>query len=95
MTVRSENWKMIPKWEKKRKLKKYQNYIGFNRLDPILDENATPIRLNVTRVGVDDTKSLAGKIGEPVKLEGLTQKNINYIKTKKKLKKLSTNFKIL
>jgi hypothetical protein len=28
-----------------------------------------PIRLNVTRVGVDDTKSLAGKIGEPVKLE--------------------------
>jgi hypothetical protein len=54
--------------------KKYQNYIGFNRLDPILDENATPIRLNVTRVGVDDTKSLAGKIGEPVKLEGLTQK---------------------
>jgi hypothetical protein len=60
--------------------KKYQNYIGFNRLDPILDENATPIRLNVTRVGVDDTKSLAGKIGEPVKLEGLTQKNINEIK---------------
>jgi hypothetical protein len=60
--------------------KKYQNYIGFNRLDPILDENATPIRLNVTRVGVDDTKSLAGKRGEPIKLERLTQKNIDEIK---------------
>jgi hypothetical protein len=73
--------------------KKYQNYIGFNRLDPILDENATPIRLNVTRVGVDDTKSLAGKIGEPVKLEGLTQKNINEIK-KLKYRNAIKNFPI-
>ena len=36
--------------------KKYQNYIGFNRLDPITDEYGTPLRMNVTRVGVDDSK---------------------------------------
>jgi len=56
--------------------KKFQNYIGFNRLDPITDEYGTPIRMNVTRVGVDDSKSLAGKRGEAQKLETLTQKNL-------------------
>jgi hypothetical protein len=56
--------------------KKYQNYIGFNRLDPITDEYGTPIRMNVTRVGVDDSKSLAGKRGTPQKLENLTQKSL-------------------
>ena len=56
--------------------KKYQNYIGFNRLDPITDEYGTPLRMNVTRVGVDDSKSLAGKRGTPQKLETLTQKSL-------------------
>jgi len=56
--------------------KKFQNYIGFNRLDPITDEYGTPIRMNVTRVGVDDSKSLAGKRGEAQKLETLTQKGL-------------------
>ena len=56
--------------------KKFQNYIGFNRLDPITDEYGTPIRMNVTRVGVDDSKSLAGKRGEAQKLETLTQKSL-------------------
>jgi hypothetical protein len=56
--------------------KKYQNYIGFNRLDPIIDEYGTPIRMNVTRVGVDDSKSLAGKTGQAQKLETLTQKSL-------------------
>ena len=56
--------------------KKYQNYIGFNRLDPITDEYGTPIRMNVTRVGVDDSKSLAGKTGQAQKLETLTQKSL-------------------
>ena len=56
--------------------KKYQNYIGFNRLDPITDEYGTPLRMNVTRVGVDDSKSLAGKRGTPQKLENFTQKSL-------------------
>lgn len=56
--------------------KKYQNYIGFNRLDPITDEYGTPLRMNVTRVGVDDSKSLAGKRGTPQKLETFTQKSL-------------------
>ena len=56
--------------------KKYQNYIGFNRLDPITDEYGTPLRMNVTRVGVDDSKSLAGKKGTPQKLETFTQKSL-------------------
>jgi hypothetical protein len=67
--------------------KKYQGYIGFNRLDPILDENGTAIRLNVTRVGVDDSKSIAGKTGETIKLKDLTQKGIEeYGKNRKQVK---------
>jgi hypothetical protein len=67
--------------------KKYQGYIGFNRLDPILDENGTPIRLNVTRVGVDDSKSIAGKKGETIKLKDLTQKGLEeYGKNRKQVK---------
>ncbi len=56
--------------------KKYQNYIGFNRLDPVTDEYGTPINLKVTRVGVDDSKSLAGKRGTAQKLENFTQKSL-------------------
>tara|TARA_R110002012_G_scaffold67109_1_gene175143 strand:- start:37 stop:2337 length:2301 start_codon:yes stop_codon:yes gene_type:complete len=56
--------------------KKYQNYIGFNRLDPITDEYGTPINLKVTRVGVDDSKSLAGKRGTSQKLKNFTQKSL-------------------
>ena len=67
--------------------KKYQNYIGFNKLEPILDENGVPIRMNVVRVGVDDSKSLAGKKGEAVKLETLTQKSLEeYGKNRKQVK---------
>ena len=62
--------------------KKYQGYIGFNRLDPILDEYGTPVRLNVTRVGVDDSKSLAGKKGSAIPLETLTQSKIDQFNTK-------------
>ena len=72
--------------------KKYQGYIGFNRLDPILDENGTPIRLNVTRVGVDDSKSIAGKTGETIKLKDLTQKGLEeYGKNRKQVKEYLYN----
>jgi len=67
--------------------KKYQGYIGFNKLDPILDENGTPIRLNVTRVGVDDSKSIAGKKGETIKLKDLNQKSLEeYGKNRKQVR---------
>jgi len=67
--------------------KKYQGYIGFNRLDPIFDENGIPIRLNVTRVGVDDSKSIAGKKGETIKLKDLDQKSLEeYGKNRKQVR---------
>ena len=73
----NKNAEQIIESAKTRLPKKYQNYIGFNRLDPVLDENGIPIRLNVTRVGVDDSKSLAGKTGKAIKLSQYSQQEVN------------------
>ena len=75
----NKNAEQIIESVKVRLPKKYRNYIGFNKLEPILDENGVPIRLNVTRVGVDDSKSLAGKRGKPIKLSEYSQQEVNEV----------------
>ena len=53
---------------KKELPKKLQGLIGFNKITPVLDENATLINTTVERIGIDEAKTPGGKKGPKVKL---------------------------
>jgi hypothetical protein len=46
---------------KKELPKKLQGLIGFNKITPVLDENATLINTTVERIGIDEAKTPGGK----------------------------------
>ena len=48
---------------KKELPKKLQGLIGFNKITPVLDENATLINTTVERIGIDEAKTPGGKKG--------------------------------
>ena len=48
--------------------KKYRGLIGFNKVTPVLDENATLINTTVERIGVDEAKTAGGRKGSKVTL---------------------------
>ena len=56
---------------KKKLPKKFQGLIGFNKVTPILDENATLINTSVERIGIDEAKSIVGKKGPKIPLKDL------------------------
>jgi len=56
---------------KKELPKKFQGLIGFNKVTPILDENATLINTSVERIGIDEAKSIVGKKGPKIPLKNL------------------------
>ena len=56
---------------KKELPKKFQGLIGFNKVTPILDENATLINTSVERIGIDEAKSIVGKKGPKIPLKDL------------------------
>tara|TARA_Y100000004_G_scaffold40090_1_gene43313 strand:+ start:1286 stop:2629 length:1344 start_codon:yes stop_codon:yes gene_type:complete len=51
--------------------KQYRGLIGFNKITPVLDENATLINTTVERIGVDEAKTPGGKKGPKVKLSAM------------------------
>jgi hypothetical protein len=53
---------------KKELPKKLQGLIGFNKITPVLDENATLINTTVERIGIDEAKTPGGVKGPKVKL---------------------------
>ena len=56
------------KQKKKELPKKLQGLIGFNKITPVLDENATLINTTVERIGIDEAKTPGGVKGPKVKL---------------------------
>ena len=52
--------------------KKFQGLIGFNKVTPILDENATLINTSVERIGIDEAKSIVGRKGPKILLKDLS-----------------------
>jgi len=56
---------------KKKLPKKFQGLIGFNKVTPILDENATLINTSVERIGIDEAKSIVGREGPKIPLKDL------------------------
>jgi hypothetical protein len=57
---------------KKQLPKKFQGLIGFNKVTPILDENATLINTSVERIGINEAKSIVGKKGPKIPLKDLS-----------------------
>jgi len=52
--------------------KKFQGLIGFNKVTPILDENATLINTSVERIGINEAKSIVGRKGPKIPLKDLS-----------------------
>ena len=48
--------------------KKYRGLIGFNKITPVLDENATLINTSVERIGIDEAKTPGGVKGPKISL---------------------------
>ena len=61
---------------KKELPKKYQGLIGFTKLEPIYDEYGTILRLHGNRVGIDESKSIGGKLKKATNLADMSTKEI-------------------
>ena len=80
---------------KKELPKKLQGLIGFNKITPVLDENATLINTTVERIGIDEAKTAVGKKGPTVKLSDMRSGTYTPLKFQKEAgevaKKLTSN----
>ena len=80
---------------KKELPKKIQGLIGFNKITPVLDENATLINTTVERIGIDEAKTAVGKKGPTVKLSDMSSGTYTPLKFQKEAgkvaKKLTSN----
>jgi len=61
---------------KKELPKKYQGLIGFTKLEPIYDENGQIFRLQGNRIGIDETKTIGGKLTKTTNLADMSTKEI-------------------
>ena len=61
---------------KKELPKKYQGLIGFTKLEPIYDENGQIFRLQGNRIGIDETKTIGGKLTKATNLADMSTKEI-------------------
>ena len=72
--------------------KKYRGLVGFNKITPVLDENATLINTTVDRIGVDEAKTPGGKKAPTVKLSKMSSGSYTPSKFKKEVNRV---FKLL
>ena len=70
------NAKQIIDKVKKELPKKYQGLIGFTKLEPIYDENGQIFRLQGNRIGIDETKTIGGKLTKATNLADMSTKEI-------------------
>ena len=71
--------------------KKYKGLIGFNKITPVLDENATLINTTVERIGIDEAKTAVGKKGPTVKLSDMSSGSYTPSKFRKEAGKVAKN----
>ena len=72
--------------------KKYRGLVGFNKITPVLDENATLINTTVDRIGVDEAKTPGGKKAPTVKLSKMSSGSYTPSKFRKEVNRV---FKLL